>query len=79
MLMYSLRLFGFHWLNIHFFFFFLFLRRVFLVYVFTSLLFLTASLPDTVYYIDIVLVGYLESDVTNVNKVEYVDKVNTQT
>lgn len=52
---------------------------MFLVYVFTSLLFLTASLPDTVYYIDIVLVGYLESDVTNVNKVEYVDKVNTQT
>lgn len=31
------------------------------------------------YYIDIVLVGYLESDVTDVNKVEYVDKVNTNT
>ncbi|XP_063613332.1 von Willebrand factor A domain-containing protein 7-like [Penaeus indicus] len=34
-------------------------------------------LINTVYYIDIVLVGYLESDVTDVNKVEYVDKTGS--
>ncbi|XP_042873278.1 von Willebrand factor A domain-containing protein 7-like [Penaeus japonicus] len=34
-------------------------------------------LINTVYYIDVVLVGYLESGVTDVNKVEYVDKSGT--
>ncbi|XP_037789385.1 von Willebrand factor A domain-containing protein 7-like [Penaeus monodon] len=32
-------------------------------------------LTNTVYYLEVTLVGHLESEVTNVNKVEFVDKV----